>query len=844
MYLALALTVAGWLGPRPASAADPPTCAAAAMVRELAPAERDALTRVCEGAAAPDDTALQSAIFRMVSLSGWRSAALARLLEPLRGQRASVVRPGAATPPALTKLALRPDALAGPACLDLQKKVQTFITAREQDPNTPTPFIHDDTPLLRCLRDRPPPPPPRPGATRAEDAEPPLPGRLVALRADSVEDLFVAAAAPGFATFLWLQPADALAVGKRRFFVVEVPAGAAVAVVARLTNTDVPATWGAIVSENTLAWDATPDLTCANLDVRLEPTTSVYVDGVPMPRDERGVSRVLTVPSQDHELVALECPPDQPCHVRYRETLALAQHAANTCLAVPLDLAARTRTTITVLDAAQGEACREAPLRADGLRQRAVDHLHAGAYRESHEFRDLAAYAAATDAMSSLRTRLQPAAGTTTGANTGDDGSDLIGTAAKEAWRQGLDVLLSFDLQCTRRGDAWTYRLTATRVALSSMFRRGRHGGESLDLRRFITPVTEEFHAAERLPVALVDIIDRSLGAPYLRLLTDRTAQPYRGGAPFTLQRYPGPDADAERPVVVRARRLTLGGARPDVCRQLESSPVHSDEQLASAVSAFATGRGKPIDLPVRRDPAAATGGLLSRDDRARLRGALPGWYLVLAQWADDETPRDAACVELTAPARELWTDVGMSLHLAPRERPDRLYARARLGYMHYLRPILGVGVIVGYAHTAYAWPDGRPAWLDLKVDGDEPLEWKRNALLLGGSIELRAPFARMPFELRLRATPTLSLGLLRLTKIRPELSEFRGGDKGNLDVDLDLHVDAIIGYSLGKVAMQHMMLLGMHALNDPLRRTPTDIRQNGGFFFGLGVGVGFGGGR
>ena len=101
-----------------------------------------------------------------------------------------------------------------------------------------------------------------------------------------------------------------------------------------------------------------------------------------------------------------------------------------------------------------------------------------------------------------------------------------------------------------------------------------------------------------------------------------------------------------------------------------------------------------------------------------------------------------------------------------------------------------------------------------------------------------------MPFELRLRATPTLSLGLLRLTKIRPELSEFRGGDKGNLDVDLDLHVDAIIGYSLGKVAMQHMMLLGMHALNDPLRRTPTDIRQNGGFFFGLGVGVGFGGGR
>ena len=59
---------------------------------------------------------------------------------------------------------------------------------------------------------------------------------------------------------------------------------------------------------------------------------------------------------------------------------------------------------------------------------------------------------------------------------------DLLGSAAKEAWRQGIDVLLSFDLQCVRREDAWVYRLTATRVALGSMFRRGLYSGDSLDI--------------------------------------------------------------------------------------------------------------------------------------------------------------------------------------------------------------------------------------------------------------------------------------------------------------------------------------------------------------------------
>jgi len=72
-----------------------------------------------------------------------------------------------------------------------------------------------------------------------------------------------------------------------------------------------------------------------------------------------------------------------------------------------------------------------------------------------------------------------------------------------------------------------------------------------------------------------------------------------------------------------------------------------------------------------------------------------PGWILVVARWRGAEHVDDAICVELTAPAREVWGDVALSLgglHVAPSPAPDQVYVRTRLGYTHYLRPIVGGG--------------------------------------------------------------------------------------------------------------------------------------------------------
>ncbi|MCA9657722.1 MAG: hypothetical protein KC486_05220 [Myxococcales bacterium] len=841
--LALALCT---LSAAPAAAGEPPPCALASVIGELTPSEERALTQACEGAEVAEAD-LHAAVFHMVSLSGWRSAALARLLAPLRGQGSRMFRRAGVDTPDLPKiqstLTVRPEALAGPDCAALRGSVDAFVADTQTGEAAVSPFLHDDPALLRCL-----------GAPAAA-----LDGvRLVALRADNVDELFVAAAAPDFAYVAWLHPRDAVDFGRQRFFVVAAPPDAPMTAVARVRNVEVPAIWREIVSYDAVAWAESPPLTCVNLDVRLGPSATVYVDGAPIPRDESGVSRVLAVTRDEHEIVAVECPEGAAsCHVRYREGLPAAalQRRTNQCLGVRLDIAARTRPTVAVLDATQGATCSEAPLRSDGLRQGAADHLTHGPSKKTHEFRDLAAFAAATDALSALRTRLQRSGEVAVAAGGGADGVDLLGSAAKEAWRQGIDILLSFDLQCVRRGEGWAYQLMATRVALSSMFSRGRYSGRALDLSSFIETVTEEFYAVDHLPLALASVLDRSLSTPYLRLLIADVAHPSRTGADLTVQHYRGGVCEAckegddrgcrERcaaPVVVAARRLTIGGTQPAVCRSLaERRP--SPELLRAAQQAFDGGSGRPLTLPIRRGAGGVDGDLVGRRDVAHLRGGVPGWYVVVARWADDGAPRDAACLELTAPQREVWGDVTLAigdLHIAPDAAPDELYMRARAGYLYYLKPYLGVGAVFGYAYTAYSW-DSRPAWQDFDEVYDDRLEWSRHALLVGGPVELRTRFASFPFDLRLRAVPTLSLGFLDLGKIPRSLHSFRGENANarNIDPDLDVHFDAVLGYVVRKVSVQHILMLGLHAINDGLLRTSDNVHDNGGFFIGFGLGIG-----
>lgn len=836
---------------RLARAAVADACAVVWAFSELREREQAALRRLCEDGVVSDAAVISGAVFRLGALGGPRAAALATILakgaevltiEAVRG-RAPDLR---AAQEALGRL---PGRLAAGrkrrgSCEELEAEIAEFVAAIEVGEPAGSPFLHDDPALLGCLG----------------DAEALRSTYLVALRADNVASAVVVAATPDFVTRTRLDAGAAVAVGGRRFLVAAVPPSAAVTIVAQVRNVDTPAAWQGVVGHDLVAWEEPPAMTCLNLDVSLDERGALYLDGVPVRAEGREIARTLPVSRADHHLVALDCPPgEERCHVRYQATLAgsTLQRRVNDCRSLRLDLSRRSRSVVAVVEATQNELCNDAPLRADGLPGMAAEYLRDERPRERYEFRNLAVIAALTDALVVLRERLKQD-GTTTGefggAERGADSARLISGAASEAWRQGIDLLLSFELRCTRIEAGWRYHLETKGLSLSSLFSREQGPAEGLDLQGLLAVESEELVLPERYRQALEMTIDRLLGLDYVRLMHRRIAGSYRTSPEIRVAHHDGGrcrEAGAthcgERRPRVTARRVSAA-TRPAVCGLLEGRTVRRAAVIADAQRVYAGAGGREVTLELAPEVGAGDG--RAAVERGRLDVLVPGWYLVLARWADEEAASDALCVELTATAHEGWVDASMSsgaLHLLPRENPEVFYLRARVGYTRYLRPSLGLGPFVGYALTRYALPGGRPSWGDLGSLNAEPLRWARHALLIGGLAEYRARLRPLPFDLRVRAAPTVSVGFLALSGIPAELTEFlgaRGGQVSDLDVDFNLHFDVGGSYNVGPLTILNVMQVGLNAIDDRLHRVSTGVRSNGGLFLGFGMGLGIGGPR
>jgi hypothetical protein len=846
----------------PTPSVAPDDCAIVQGLSEI-DAEQALLRALCQQGAVADPATASAAIFRVMSLPKYRAAALARVLERRAGDTPLVIHRQGATPPdvaaaqgllARLSAGLVAAAAAPPAtakgrkpppheCAELRTAVERYLDAVDLGEPAGTPFLYDDPALLRCL---------------GPDAA--LTGvRLVTLRADNVESVLVATATRDAVTATWLKEADALVFGGKRFFVAAVPPSAMVLAIGDVHNVEVPAVWRGLVSYDLVAWTEPPALTCVSLDVDLDPDAKLFIDGTAVPDAGPKIARTFAVTRDDHQLVVVQCPKDRRCYVRYQDVLAsdTLQTRVNECRAVRLDLSTHVTQKVAILDAKQGEGCKLAPLRADGVRRVASSYL--GSQRlTGYEVTDLGTYAAANDALMTLRGRLNQGPGAATGPETGADNVDLISGAAREAWRQGLDVLLSFELHCVERDGAWSYTLQATRIFLNSVFSRGQLSSKGLDLRRFVETETEELTGLEQLDHALEMIVDRSLGVGYVRLLHQRLRAPYRRDPEIHVARHDErdpcpPDVDAaraasvacrDRRIVVTARRLG-GPERPQVCARLDQYNVRPPELLAAARQAYDRASGRVMTLAVETD-AISRANARAGVDHTRLRVHVPGWYLVLARWDDPKASEsDAICVELDAANAEIWGDVALSgkdLHLLPRDNPEALYVRTRVGYTRYLHPWVGLGVFLGYAYTRYVLKEGRPVWDDLGSLDNSALEWGRHAVLAGGVVEVRSRLRALPFDLRLRTAPTVSLGVLSLGAIPEDLRHFLGaqGDKvSKLDIDFNLHFDFIASYQVGRATLSNMMMLGLDAINDRLRQVTTGVRSNAGVFIGFGLAVG-----
>lgn len=836
------VALVAWLAVGPARAAGADACAIVWSFSELRAREQEALHSVCRGGAIAEPQAIAAAVFRLHAL-GPRAAALARILAPPDGVRGRAIGGGpvSAVLAAQERLATLPGRIAaqerkrrgaGP-CDELLAGLGAFVEASEAGEPAGAPFLHDDPALASCLGEA--------GELRQVE--------LVTLRADNVESMIVVAATPESATVTRIAADEAVTLGKRRLVVAAVPSSATVTVLAKVRGVEVPAVWHGLVPYDLAAWTEPPAMTCLSLDVSLDADAALFLDGVPVRAEERAIARTLSLSRDEHHLVVLGCPEAAArCHVRYQTVLSREslQRRMNDCRAIRLDLARGVRDVVAIVQATQNEACRAAPLRADSLPSMAAEYLRGGRPRERYEFRNLAAIAALTDALVTLRGRLNQEAGEVAGAERGADSARLISGAANEAWRQGIDVLLSFELNCTEIDRGWRYHLETKGLSLSSMFNRGQSGAEGLDLQGLIEVEAEELVVPERFRQALEMTIDRLLGLDYVRLMHHRISGPYHESPELRVARHDGGrcagEACAPRRLLVTARRVGAAG-RPAACAQLEQHVARPPSAVLAAQRVYAAAAGEELALELTPD---TSGGEDERDAilRTRLPARRPGWYVVLARWAGADAASDALCVELTASRQELWLDAAMSgggLHLWPRGSPEELYMRTRVGYTRYLQPSFGLGSFLGYAYTRYTLSEGRPTWSDLESLNMEALRWHRHALLIGALVELRSRVRPLPFDVRLRAAPTLSVGVLDVAAIPREFTQLlgnHGGRTGNVDVDFNLHFDVGVSYTLGPLTINNLLQIGLNALDDALVRR-AGIRSNAGMFVGFGLGIG-----
>jgi hypothetical protein len=270
-----------------------------------------------------------------------------------------------------------------------------------------------------------------------------------------------------------------------------------------------------------------------------------------------------------------------------------------------------------------------------------------------------------------------------------------------------------------------------------------------------------------------------------------------------------------------------------------------SEERTMAEVAAIMKnapgGKVGELNLPLSR--AGADHSVLRR---AGIHGRdfepeLPGWYLVARQEADG-TITDAICLDARYSRDELFAELttsGGPLILTATD-VSTVLARARVAYVTYLRPSLGVGARGGYQFQRNSLSEGVASWQDLDVQSP-PITWFRHGLTIGPLLESRTRFTASPIELRARVSPYLDLGLVAIGGVPSDLIEFRTTNLTNtfIDVDVGVDVDFVIGYEIGGVQIQHGFLLGLMAVDDSPHETAVTAAEGFAGIFGFSLGIG-----
>lgn len=779
--------------PAPDGAVD--RCLAVDALTGLTPDERRQLVDACRRHAPPPPP-LAALLARVAARADWESAALGDLLaggaphqdlgpDPAAAARLKSVRDG---------LHAR---LAG--CAALHRSLDAYLADRDAGELPSPPFTADS--VAACLR-------------RSPDELADL--ALLTIPADDpAAQVFVAAAAGERVVVQWLGDGDSVVHRGRRIYVAVVPRWSVVSVRAGAAA-QVPHLWHGFVTWHRTIWDSPPAAGCLRMSVDLDADTTVLLDGRVLTRGERLAHRTIGVPAGAHTLAAVRCAGDT-CAQRFRETLPAATAGDNLCQDVALDL--HQRRSVAILQARGAPGCDAALAWRAG--QLAADHLHRTAAASGRSFRDLASYADITAAVGSLRAGLNPGAGQAVGASTGSDSLDLVASVAKEAWRQGIDELVTLELRCSAAGD---HTLQATRISVREAFERPLGAVAGLDLNNLMHVQSQAFAGESQLPSTVAAVLDHLLVGKYLHFREGESRFHYR-----------------------KTARIELVG----------SSPVPGD---APTFSAEPRARGADARNPCGPAAPARRTRISIRDDtdpsddhNLRFRVSRPGPYMLTARWASESAALPGRCIDFFVPPRELWGSVIIASDLTYRTPITDVSARHfrfTLGHTWYLRgrPWLGLGAALAYTYTRYAARDGVPAWQDLTVDPaltHAPLDWGRHALALGPLLELRSRSAHLPVEFRGRLSAGIGPALVNVAGLA-DVPEFATTARfGTSDLRMRWTVDAAaeLGVSAfaGPLAITPLVALGATALND-MASSAWAISATGGAGLYIGFGLHLGG--
>lgn len=867
-----------------------PACDLAYSLVSLSPAQRRLMHASCERGPEPS-AVTYAAMFRLVSSSGWHAGFIGTVLARHKMSTFSAWSDGriGGEPSVAGVQQTLDDGMAefssGARCPDLRSSdaLASFIEAIDVDEEPDTqPFTSR---FAACMG--------------VPDAA--MEGiRLLTVRLDGLDDVTVAMGSRHYVHARRIHSADALRLGGHRLAIVAVPNGAPVAVFANHENQELPVMWRGLVNRNTVVWAAPPRRSCLHLSAEITKGTQLFVDGVRQgdadpiavcPKkgggDSRSIDRTIAVTLDressglpDHEIAALTCEGGEPI-VRHLSTVEATVpserlRAAGDCEEVHLDLGTPLHDRVAVLGVTKMQSCENTPLWATDIQER-VRHILSSdvAHASDRDYANFSAYAEASEALGALQSRLGPRGGTSEDT---DDANTLLGSAAQEAWRQGIDTLLSFTVQCSPRGESedgkpqWVYSIRATSIGVSGLFGRGYYGRGQLDLTEFIDVQSVGFRDPRQQDAAVGVLLDRVFDVDTPRFMNPPESSYYRDEQVVRVGGYyPGKQVPPEtldiafrafNPLSKNERRrdaamsgpqgfvdpLKPGNPRPQVCDALVHRGARTEDGLAKAAgdyeSLLAKERGASLQRGRGELDASADA------DAAVYEGPLklprPGWYLVVVK--DGEEVVDAVCVHSSLarrpalPRREIWGDISFSGRpLAFATNGSRLQFRLQpeLGVTWYVRRgWLGGGLAIGYAFSDFGGTRGD--WRDLDVSVQEQQRWQRHALLVGPHVEVRTRRGRSPIDLWARFSPMSDGGFLKLAGVDDELIEFRGGNADDvvLDLDLDLSLQLGVSIPLGPINLRGFGAVTYLGVDDSLRRSATSVTEDGNLIFGLGLGV------